>query len=159
MDSERVIFLVVGVLVVLVVGQLLTMSGRRYLAGSAPTEGRSAGPAAVLVAVLFYLLTLGIVALLAVVPIGSGSNGLLLRLGILLVALAAVFGITLTLLSRRRQEALAVEIDTQQHATPEGVTPGVRVEPAPPREPGIIDRPMDPATGTATGQPRPDRSF
>lgn len=113
MDNERVVFLVIGVLIVVAVGQLLAMSGRRYLANAAPSERQSSSSAATLVAVLFHLMTLGIVALLAVIPVGgSASEGLLLRLGVLLIALAAIFGVTMMLLSRRRQEALATEIET-----------------------------------------------
>jgi hypothetical protein len=112
-DNERVVFLVIGVLIVVAVGQLLAMSGRRYLANAAPSERQSSSSAATLVAVLFHLMTLGIVALLAVIPLGgSASEGLLLRLGVLLIALAAIFGVTMMLLSRRRQEALATEIET-----------------------------------------------
>lgn len=129
MDNERVIFLVIGVLIVIAVGQLLTMSGRRYLAESAPSERRSSAPAATLVAVLFHLVTLGIVALLAVIPLGGSQlEGLLLRLGVLLIALALVFGVTLMLLSRRRQEALAVEIETGRLPAEERRA-GVRVQP------------------------------
>ena len=36
MDSGRVVFLVIGVLIVIAVGQLLAMSGRRYLANAVP---------------------------------------------------------------------------------------------------------------------------
>jgi hypothetical protein len=112
-DNERVVFLVIGVLIVVAVGQLLAMSGRRYLANAAPSERQSSSSAATLVAVLFHLMTLGIVALLAVIPLGgSASEGLLLRLGVLLIALAAIFGVTMMLLGRRRQEALATEIET-----------------------------------------------
>src|SRR5882757_7929543 len=89
------------------------MSGRRYLANAAPSERRSSGPAATLVAVLFHLMTLGVVALLTVIPFGgTASEGLLLRLGILFIALAAIFGVTMMLLGQRRQEALAAEIET-----------------------------------------------
>jgi protein-S-isoprenylcysteine O-methyltransferase Ste14 len=130
-DSERVVFLVIGVAIVVGVGQLLAMSGRRYLAESAPRERRSSSSAATLVAVLFHLVTLGIVALLAVMPFGgSPEAGLLLRLGVLLIALALVFGVTLTLLGRRRQEALATEIDAGRlPGADDDQQPGVRVQP------------------------------
>lgn len=130
MDSERVVFLAIGVLIVIAVGRLLAMSGRRYLANSVtPNERRSASPAATLVAVFFHLVTLGIVALLAIVPVGgSPAESLLFRLGVLLLALALVFGVTLTLLSRRRQEALATEIDAGRVILEEP-QPVVRVRP------------------------------
>ncbi|HEX4722702.1 MAG TPA: hypothetical protein VH333_09325 [Pseudonocardiaceae bacterium] len=129
MDSGRVIFLVIGVVIVVGVGQLLAMSGRRYLTEAAPRERRSSGPAATLVAVLFHLVTLGIVALLAVIPFGgSADEGLLLRLGVLLIALALVFGVTMTLLGRQRQEVLATEIETGRF-TADDARPGIRVQP------------------------------
>lgn len=95
MDSQRVMFVVIGVLIVIAAGQLLAMSGRRHL-------GSAAGSAAVLVSVLFHVVTLGVVALLTVLPFsGSVDGGLVLRLGVLLIALAIVFGVTIVLLSRR----------------------------------------------------------
>ena len=95
MDSQRVMFVVIGVLIVIAAGQLLAMSGRRQL-------GHAAGSAAVLVPVLFHVLTLGVVALLTVLPFGGSiDGGLMLRLGVLLIALAIVFGVTMIILSRR----------------------------------------------------------
>jgi hypothetical protein len=92
-------FLVIGILIVIAAGQLLAMSGRRHL-------GPTSGSAALLVSVLFHVVTLGVVALLTAVPVGGGvDGGLMLRLGFLLLALAVVFGITMTLLVRRRGEA------------------------------------------------------
>jgi protein-S-isoprenylcysteine O-methyltransferase Ste14 len=164
MDNERVLFLVIGVVIVVAVGQLLAMSGRRYLANSAPNERESSSSAATLVAVLFHLVTLGIVALLTVVSFGgSPEQGLLLRLGVLLIALALVFGVTLTLLSRRRQEALATEIDNGRVVvTEEPRVATVRVRPADDAEDTNVEpwnHPMDPNAGTAMGQPYQDRSL
>lgn len=97
MDNQRMLFLVIGVLIVIAAGQLLVMSGRRYLAPAS-------GSAATLVVVLFHVVTLGIVALLTVISFGGSADvGLLVRLGILLVALALVYGATMTLLSRRHR--------------------------------------------------------
>lgn len=159
-DNERIVFLVIGVVIVAVVGRLLVLSGRRYLTNSAPAEGESAGSAATLLAVLFHLLTLGIVALLAVVPVGSsGQQGLLIRVGVLLVVLALIYGAVLALLSRRRQEAIIAEIESERVRGNE-VHTGIRVEPVDPADVGEAWRhPMNPNAGTATGQPRPDRSL
>lgn len=129
MDSGSVIFLVIGVVIVVAVGQLLAMSGRRYLTAAAPGERKSSGSAATLVAVLFHLVTLGVVALLAVIPFGgSPEERLLLRLGVLLIVLALVFGSTLSLLGRRRQEALATEIDAGR-VPGDDQRSGIRVQP------------------------------
>jgi len=153
-DNERVIFLVIGVLIVVAVGQLLVLSGRRYLANAAPTERQSSSSAATLVAVLFHLMTLGIVALLAVVPLGgSAGEGLLLRLGILLIALAAIFGVALMLLGQRRQEALAAEVETG-HLVED---PGDRAR-VTPVEHERVESWNDP-TDTPLGQPHQDRTY
>jgi hypothetical protein len=154
-DNERVIFLVIGVLIVVAVGQLLVMSGRRYLANAAPSERQSSSSAATLVAVLFHLMTLGIVALLAVIPVGgSAGDGLLLRLGVLLIALAAIFGVTMMLLSRRRQEALATEIETA-HLVADDPRTRTRVTPV---DHERVESWRDPAD-TPIGQPYQDRSY
>jgi hypothetical protein len=162
-DNERIIFLIVGVVIVVAVGRLLARGGRRYLANSAPAQRTSAGSSASLVTVLFHLLTLGLVALLAVLPIGgSAQESLLVRVGVLLIALAAVYGIALGLLSRRRQEAIIAEINQPLVAEQE-LRPSIQVEPLDRLGNGDrdadFDRPMNPGAGTATGYPRPDRSF
>lgn len=154
MDTERVLFIVVGVVVVIGVGQLLVHSGRRYLAGSVPAaESSAAGPAANLVAVLFHLLTFGIVVLLSIVSVGGTTEiRFLVQLGVLLIVLAGVYGIALTLLNRRREDALVAEIDT--HAESRGDQPhgeprtGVRVRPARPTADPVVG-----PGGETTGRP------
>ena len=165
MDNEHIVFLVIGVVIVLIVGRLLVQSGRRYLTNSAPSEQQSAGSAATLVAILFHLLTLGVVALLAVVPVGvSGQQGVLVRVGILLVLLALIYGVALALLSQRRQEAIIAEVETElvrgngNGTNGTEVRTGIQVEPVTQADGGRLWRtPMDQDAGTATGQPRPDQ--
>lgn len=160
MDTSHAVFLVIGVVIVLVVGQLLVYSGRRYIGDNAPRQRNSAGSAASLVAVLFHLLTLGLVALISVLPFGgSQEEAFLVRIGVLLIVLALVYGITLSLLSRRREENLAVEVETHHpyHRDRDADTT-IRVEPHEDYRSGY-DNPMDPQTGTATGQPDRERSL
>lgn len=112
MDSQRVMFVVIGVLIVIAAGQLLAMSGRRQL-------GPAAASGAVLVSVLFHVVTLGVVALLTVLPFGgSVDGGLMLRLGVLLIALAIVFGGTMILLSRG-VSAMDTEVGAGQAVRPD----------------------------------------
>jgi hypothetical protein len=126
MDTGHIVFLVVGIVVVLVVGQLLIRSGGRYLANSAPAEGDSAGSAATLVAILFHLFALGIVILITVIPMGSTSQqAFLLRTGLLLVVLAVLYGVTLMMLSRRRQEAIITEMEMPRQQEPGSLPPPV----------------------------------
>lgn len=164
MDSEHVGFLVVGVVVVFLVGQLLINAGRRYLANSAPhQESRAAAPAATLLAVLFHLLTLGIVAVITVLPIGGNSTTkFLIQAAILLIALAIIYGVALNLLGHRRDEALVAELETRAHLPNE--TTRLSVRPKVDYDNGEYghsrygsgipdDVPMDPSSGTAMGQP------
>lgn len=158
MDNERIVFLVIGVVIVLIVGRLLALAGRRYLTNSVREQRQSAGSAATLVAVMFHLLTLGVVALLAVVPVGvSGPDGLLIRVGILLVILALIYGAVLTVLSRRRQEEIITEIETEW-TQGDKLHNGIRVEPVAPVDSSRPwHHPLDVNAGTPTGQPRPDQ--
>jgi hypothetical protein len=134
MDPERILFLVVGVVVVLIVGRLTVRSGRRYVAEDARRRGAASG--ASLVAVLFHLATLGVVALIAVLPLGgAAAERFLVRTGILLLILAAVYGITLALLNRRREQAMVTEFDRPPRRVDSEITYGVgperRVQPRP----------------------------
>lgn len=144
MDSEQVLFIVVGVVIVLAVGQLLIRSGRKFLAGAVPGERASAGPAASLVAALFHLLTLGIVALISVLSIGSDpETRFLVQMGIFLVVLAGVYGVALVQINRRREEALVAEVeahDSYEPDVPQNQTPsaGLRIRPVDGNERGPI---------------------
>jgi hypothetical protein len=136
-DTERIMFLVVGVVIVVALGQLIALSGRRYLAKSVPAEGASAGSSAILVAVMFHLVNLGIVALLSVVGFGSNPvTGFVLRIGILMLVLAATYGLALSMLNRRRQDALAADLETNG---PSEARPVVR--PGDPADPARVTRP------------------
>lgn len=137
MNSEQVLFIVVGVVIVFAVGQLLMHSGRRYLAGSAPGERASAGPAASLVAALFHLLTLGVVALVSVLSVGSDAvTRFLVQVGVLLVVLAGVYAVALVQINRRREEALAAEVDAHDFREPEPEETSLRIRPADPSADG-----------------------
>jgi hypothetical protein len=139
MDSERVLFIVVGVVIVFAVGQLLVRSGGRYLAGSVPGERASAGPAANLVAVLFHLLTLGIVALISVASWGStAQTRFLIQLGTLLIVLAGVYAIALSLINRRRDEALVADFEAHEIRDNDPDNQRVRVQPVDPSAGGPI---------------------
>ena len=139
MDNERVLFIVVGVVIVIAVGQLLINSGRRYLARSVPGERASAGPAANLVAVLFHLLTLGVVALISVLGVGSTpQTRFLIQFGVLLVVLAGIYSVALLQINRRREDALVADYEGHTEVgepTPEN---GLRIRPADPSTRGPV---------------------
>jgi len=144
MTNERVLFIVVGVVIVIAVGQLLIRSGRRYLAGSVPGERASAGPAASLVAVLFHLLTLGIIALISVWAVGSTpETRFLIQFGVLLVVLAGIYSVALVQINRRREDAMVADYESHTEVgepTPES---GLRIRP--------VDRSAPPTSGPTVG--------
>lgn len=100
-------FLLLGVVLIAVDGQVLYRSGRRYLA-SAYGEGGGAGSVGRLVAILFYLVMLGVLALVSTVdaPASGSLPQLVNRIGILLLIMAAGHGIATWILAtlRRHQE-------------------------------------------------------
>ncbi|HEX5406995.1 MAG TPA: hypothetical protein VFX16_32365 [Pseudonocardiaceae bacterium] len=142
MDNERVLFIVVGIVITIAVGQLLMRSGRRYLAGSVPAERAAAGPAANLVAVLFHLLTLGIIALISVWDVGStAETRFLVQFGVLLVVLAGIYSVALLQINRRREDALVADFEGHSDVgvpTPEN---GLQIRPADPTVDGPVVRP------------------
>lgn len=115
-------FLVIGVVLVLVDGQIIYRSGRRYLENSYgdPAAGASMTR---LVTVLFHLGTLGVLALMSTIDIGTGITGVVARVGVLLLILAVAHAITIAALSRIRGEQ-EVEAVVQR-----GPRPQQRVEP------------------------------
>jgi hypothetical protein len=128
MDTNSYIaFLVLGVVLVAVDGQIIYRSGRKYLEHSYgdPEAGASMTR---LVTVLFHLAVLGLMMLISTIDVGSTpTEGVVIRLGIVLLLLALVHGMTIAVLARIRdrqlQERLADEM-AQNHAA-------ARVEPEP----------------------------
>lgn len=103
-------FLLCGVVLVLIDGQLLYRSGVRYLGSAYPAD--SARSVMQLVAVLFHLVVLGVLALISTIDVESGLpiRDLVVKLGVLLLALGVAHGVTMAILmtirSRRRDEQL-----------------------------------------------------
>ncbi|CAM3922815.1 hypothetical protein KIPE111705_31590 [Kibdelosporangium persicum] len=145
MDTNSYIaFLVVGVILVAIDGQIIYRSGRRYLERSHGDSGAGASMAR-LVTVLFHLVVLGLLMLISTVDVGeTQTEGVVLRLGIVLLVLAAAHGVTMAILARIKdsqvQEQLAEEL-----ANP---NPAVRHEQPP--EPSVDKTPT-----TTTNPPPP----
>ncbi|QKV80892.1 hypothetical protein [Amycolatopsis sp. Hca4] len=126
-------FLAIGVALVLIDGQIIYRSGRRYLENSYgdPAAGASMTR---LVTVLFHLATLGVLALISTIEMGgSDLPGVVGRIGVLLLILALAHAITLGVLARIRgeQEVEAVvqrgprpRVDTEQQAATVTPVPG-----------------------------------
>ena len=93
--SGYVAFLVIGVMLVLIDGQIIYRNGRRFLQQAASKA--SAQSLTTLVSVLFHLGTLGVLALLSTIDIPTDNQikGLVLRLGIVLIVLGIAHWICL----------------------------------------------------------------
>jgi hypothetical protein len=121
-------FLAIGVALVLIDGQVIYRSGRRYLENSYgdPAAGASMTR---LVTVLFHLATLGVLALISTIDMGgSDLPGVVGRLGVLLLILALAHAITLGVLARIRGEQeveAVVQRGGRRPAVPEQYGPTV----------------------------------
>jgi hypothetical protein len=130
-------FLVIGVALVLIDGQIIYRSGRRYLESSYgdPAAGASMTR---LVTVLFHLATLGVLALISTINLGgSDLPGVVGRLGVLLLILAVAHAITLGVLARIRGEQeveAVVQRGNRQQLGPDQAAP--TVTPVPGQEGG-----------------------
>ncbi|RRO15670.1 hypothetical protein EIL87_16820 [Saccharopolyspora rhizosphaerae] len=105
-------FVLAGTLLVAVDGHLLRRSGTAYLR----ELGDNAGPLNQLVTVVFHLAALGLVALIAILPmdLGGEPKTVVGRLGVLLLALAAAHAVTIwsfgKIRTRHESEVLTAEV-------------------------------------------------
>ena len=118
--NAYVIFLVLGVLLVVIDGQLIYRGGRRYMESSAADSGDSM---VTLVTVLFHLAALGVVALLSVVDLGADTavTAIMSRLGIVLLLLAVAHGVAMGVISHVRDEELAQPLHAREAANEQPV--------------------------------------
>jgi hypothetical protein len=150
MDTNSYIaFLVLGAILVAIDGQIIYRSGRKYLEHSHGDSGAGTSMAR-LVTVLFHLVVLGLMMLISTADVGSTpAEGVIMRLGIVLLLLAAAHALTIAILARIKdrqiQEQLAEEmthppgqpqVPTQQQpqvqAIPHETTPERGVDKTPP---------------------------
>jgi hypothetical protein len=124
-DNAYLAFLLIGVALVLVDGQFIYRSGRRYLEHSYgdPVAGASMVR---LITVMFHFAVLGLLALLSTIDLGGSSSmaAVVGRLGVVLLLLAVAHGVTLAILGRIRgdqvMETAATrrrELRATQHGT------------------------------------------
>lgn len=121
MDTNAyVAFLVVGIVMVVIDGQIIYQSGKRYLENAKGNPGAEASMTR-LIAVLFHLVVLGALALLSTIhfPGGSSLPSVVGRLGVMLLVIAAAHAISISVLARMREEQ-AVE-DYNSRVQPEQV--------------------------------------
>lgn len=133
MDTNHyLILLFLGIAIVVIDGQILYHSGKRYL--STYGGGESARSMVRLIVVLFHLVVLGVLALVSTIDIGgSGLEAIITRLGVVLLLVAVAHGAALALLARIREneqveQADPLSMDHQRAASYEPV-----VNPIPPQ--------------------------
>jgi hypothetical protein len=121
-------FLIFGVLLVLIDGQILYRSGAKYLESAYPAE--SARSVMRLVAVFFHLVVLGVLALISLINVDTGLSvrDLVVKLGVTLLALAVAHAVTMAILmavqARRRDEQIIEdEINVERSARETSIHP------------------------------------
>jgi protein-S-isoprenylcysteine O-methyltransferase Ste14 len=127
-NSSYVAFLVIGVVLVLVDGQIIYRNGRRFLQQAAPKA--SAQSLTTLVSVLFHLGTLGVLLLLSTidVPTDNQTKGLILRLGIVLIVLGIAHWIAVSALARIRDREEYETVSVEQQARREANDAAIRAQ-------------------------------
>ncbi|WP_216207737.1 hypothetical protein [Amycolatopsis aidingensis] len=133
MDTTTyLVFLAFGALMVLVDGQVIYRSGRRYLAGSDDDPAASTSMIR-MVTVLFHLVALGLLALLSLVDIFGGPPVQMVvgRLGVLLLVLGLVHAGAIAMLTRMREQQLSESVTASRAATPGAPTTDPVVAPVP----------------------------
>ncbi len=117
MDSNSyVAFLVVGVVLVVIDGQIIYRNGRRILQQNAPKA--SAESLTRLVSVLFHLGTLGVLALLSTIdfPADNATEAVILRIGIMLLILGIAHWLAVAALGRIRDREEFEQVTSERQA-------------------------------------------
>lgn len=107
-------FLVLGIVLVFVDGQLIYHSGKGYLKRAA-YDDEQAGAMMRLTAVLFHLVVLGLLALVSIIEVETGDpvKNVVVKLGVVLLLLALAHGVTMAILSRIRDRQLQQQLADQ----------------------------------------------
>ncbi len=117
MDANSyVTFLLIGALLVLVDGQVIYRNGRRFLRNAAPDS--SAESMTRLVSVLFHFVVLGVLALISTidVPADNATEGVVLRLGIVLIIIGIAHWVAVVALARIRDREEFDEFSHEREA-------------------------------------------
>lgn len=127
-SSSYVAFLVIGVVLVLIDGQIIYRNGRRFLQQAAPKA--SAQSLTTLVSVLFHLGTLGVLALLSTIDVSADNQteGIVIRLGIVLLVLGVAHWIAVSALARIRDREEFETVTAEQQARREAHDAAIRAQ-------------------------------
>ncbi|MBB5954398.1 protein-S-isoprenylcysteine O-methyltransferase Ste14 [Saccharothrix tamanrassetensis] len=111
MEQGYAVFLLLGVVLVLIDGQLIYRSGRAYM-NRAYGDPEAARSMTALATVLFHLVVLGLLAIVSIVRVDTGDpvKNVVVKLGIVLLLLALVHGVTMMILGRIRDRQLQQQL-------------------------------------------------
>jgi len=111
MDNSYAAFLFLGFVLVVIDGQLIYRGGKGYLS-RAYGSAESAKSMNRLVAVLFHLVVLGLLALVSIITVDTGdpTKDVVFKLGIMLLILALVHASTMAILARIRDRQLQQQL-------------------------------------------------
>ncbi|GAA1346244.1 hypothetical protein [Saccharothrix algeriensis] len=111
MEQGYAVFLLLGVVLVLIDGQLIYRSGRAYM-NRAYGDPEAAKSMTALATVLFHLVVLGLLAIVSIVRVDTGDavKDVVLKLGLVLLLLALVHGVTMMILGRIRDRQLQQQL-------------------------------------------------
>ena len=134
-NAQYILLLVVAVALTFVVGQLLIRAGEPFLF-EVFQDRKVTRSVNLLLSVLFYLITLGVLAIISIVDIVNLQDqplqNFVVRLGIVLLVLGLAYGISMLVLIRVRERRKADEIS--EHVTEKLAERGVDPRPVTPRE-------------------------
>jgi hypothetical protein len=110
-SGSYALILFLGVIIVLVDGQLILRTSAGYLS-DAYADPHRARQVSGLTTVLFHLVMLGVVLLVAATGVSTdaGIAPILFRIGVLLLLTAIAHGVTMAILSRMRQQQLDSQV-------------------------------------------------
>jgi hypothetical protein len=114
--NSYVAFLLIGTVLVLLDGQVIYRNGRKFLQQSAPSA--SAESLTRLVSVLVHLAVLGVLALISTIdlPADNATEGIVMRLGVILIVLGIAHWISITALTRIRDRQEFDEVHLEREA-------------------------------------------
>lgn len=115
MGDSYVTFLVLGVLLVAIDGQLIYHSGKRYMRKA--YEPAEATAMMRLATVLFHLVVLGLLLLVSLIEFGSAdtAKNVVAKLGVMLLVLAVTHAGTMAILSRIRERQMQRQMADEMH--------------------------------------------
>jgi hypothetical protein len=152
-DAQYVTLLVVSTGLTFLVGRLLVRAGEPYLL-EVFHDRKVTRSVNLLLSVLFYLVTLGVLAMISVVEIDVGSplQTFVAKLGVVLLTLGIAYGISMLVLIRVRERRRASEIS--EHVQERLAERGIGVRRAQAEPPVVVPPPgQPPVAGGELGRP------